>query len=110
MHPKTHIYPHFYTPYGVLINIYPRKMVVGSLRFAKIMLGWKTYTYYCETDLTHQPKANPTQEKTGEKWHVLGHFSPPQVFFRALGLILCRKQTTRNPKCSANTLVRCFFF
>ena len=24
MHPKTYIYPHFYTPYEVLINIYPR--------------------------------------------------------------------------------------
>ena len=24
MHPKTHIYPHCYTPYEVLINMYPR--------------------------------------------------------------------------------------
>ena len=24
MYPKTHIYPYFYTPYYVLINMYPR--------------------------------------------------------------------------------------
>ena len=31
MHPKTHIYPHFYTPYEVLINMYPRKYGVCDL-------------------------------------------------------------------------------
>ena len=40
-----------------------------------------------------QPKANPTQEKTRH----LGHFFPQQIYFCGLGLILYRKQTTRNP-------------
>ena len=30
MHPKTHIYPHFYTPYEALINMYPRKIIKGE--------------------------------------------------------------------------------
>ena len=40
---------------------------------------------------TPQPKANPTQENLGWKWH-LGRFFPQQIIFRALGLILYRKQ------------------
>ena len=55
-----------------------------------------------------KPKANPTQEKIGQKWY-LGHFFPQQIFFRGLGLVLCRKQTTRKlrtpTKFSANTLL-----
>ena len=34
-----------------------------SLRFTKILLGWKTCKHYYETDELTQPKANPTQEK-----------------------------------------------
>ena len=33
MHPKTHIYPHFYTPYEVLINMYPRNNTTGGAPF-----------------------------------------------------------------------------
>ena len=42
-----------------------------------------------------QPQANPTQEKLGQKW-LLGHFSPQHIIFHGLGLVLYRKQTTRN--------------
>ena len=60
------------------------------------MLGWKTYKYFFyETDDLPQPSANPTQQKWGLKWH-LGHFFPRQIVFRGLGLVLYRKQTTRN--------------
>ena len=44
---------------------------------------------------THQPKANPTQ-KNKVKSGILGHF------FRGLGFILCRKQTTRKPNPTKN--------
>ena len=56
------------------------------------MLGWKTNKHYYETD--ELPNPRPTQPK--KKWH-LGHFSPQQIHFRALGLILYGKQTTKNP-------------
>ena len=44
-----------------------------------------------------QPKVRPTQEKIGLKVAYGPRFSPQQVIFRGLGLILYRKQTTRNP-------------
>ena len=36
MRPKTHIYPHCYTPYEVLINMYPRK--IGKKRDSTAVL------------------------------------------------------------------------
>ena len=69
------------------------------------MLGGETCKYCYETP---QPKASPTQEELGQKRH-LGHFFPQRFFFfRGLGLVLYRKQTTRNltqpNSFSANTL------
>ena len=59
------------------------------------MLGWKTDKYYYETDKLPSPR--PTQPK--KKWLrvAFGHFFPQQITFRGLGVIYCRKQTTRNP-------------
>ena len=57
---------------------------------------------------TPQPKAYPTQEILGQKWHS-GHFCPQRNnFWWGLGLILYRKQTARKAsqtKFSANTLI-----
>ena len=46
------------------------------------------------TNSPTQGQPNPS-EKLPQKWH-LGHFFPQQIFFRGLGLILYRKQITRN--------------
>ena len=68
---------------------------VGCLRFTKfcwvgkhVILSWNRRT--------PQPKANPTQEKNRLKV-AFGPLFPQQIFFRGLGMVLCRKQTTRNP-------------
>ena len=51
------------------------------LRFIyQILLGWKPYKYYYETDQLPNPR--PTQPK--EKWvksGILGHFCPQEIFF-----------------------------
>ena len=44
---------------------------------------------------TPQPKANPTQEKLGQKWH-LGHFFPQQIIVCGLGLVLYMIKTKRS--------------
>ena len=47
---------------------------------------------------TQLPNPRPTQpQKNQVKSGILGHFFPQQIFFRGLGLVLYRKQTTRNP-------------
>ena len=51
-----------------------------------------------------QPKPTKNRFESG----ILGHFFPQQMVFHGLGLVLCRKQTTRNlaqPKFSPNTLL-----
>ena len=48
MHPKTHIYPHFYTPYEVLINMYPRKYqvyIIGSSIQVCVIIQTSQNTY-----------------------------------------------------------------
>ena len=76
----------------------------------QILLGWKTCKYYYETDEYYYetdeyyyetdelPNPRPTQpkKKYSLKTGIWTTFSPQQTFFRGLGSILCRKQTTRN--------------
>ena len=51
---------------------------------------------YYETD--ELPNPRPTQPKENEvKSSVWATFFAQQIIFRGLGLISCRKQTTRNP-------------
>ena len=73
------------------------------------LLGWKTYVpgkYYDKTD--EPPNPRPTQNKKKQlKGGRLGPFFPQREFFRGLGMILYREQTTRDPtqpKISPNTL------
>ena len=40
-------------------------VVVRVFAIYQIMLGWKTYKYYYETDELPKPKANSTQAKLG---------------------------------------------
>ena len=62
----------------------------------QIVLGWKTCKYYYETD--ELPNPRPTQHKKNEvKSGIWPTFSHRKIFFRGSGLILYRKQTTRNP-------------
>ena len=68
---------------------------IRVLAIYQIMLGWKTYKYYYETDELPNPRPTQPQEKLGWKCH-LGRFFPQQIFFRGLGLVLLRKPTTRN--------------
>ena len=49
--------------------------------------GW-----FCDQGVGDIPKSAGLVKR----WH-LGHFSPRQIVFRGLGLVLYRKQTTRNP-------------
>ena len=62
------------------------------------MLGRRTCKYYYKTDEVPQPKADqPNPRKTRLKVACGRHFFPKMIF-RGLGfMILCRKQTTRNP-------------
>ena len=78
-------------------------IMLGSKTFVNRMLLWNRPT--------PQPKANPTQEKWGQKkgasWATFSH---SEVGFRGLGLILYIKQTARNPtqpNCSPLRLAQC---
>ena len=62
------------------------------------------FTKFCwvgkHVNIDMKPTNPPTQgqlnpRKLGLKWH-LDHFFPHQIFFRGLGLVVYRKQTTRN--------------
>ena len=78
-----------------------------------MMLGWKTYEYYYETGELPQPKANSTPRKMRLKVTSGPLFSHSKIYFRGLGLVLCRKQTTRNPtqrNSPQNSLFFLFFF
>ena len=66
-----------------------RKVLLGCLRCTKSCWVGKHINITMKPT-TPQPKANPTQEKIGEKWQ-LGHFFAQQIFFRGLGLVLYRK-------------------
>ena len=79
--------PH--TPYYISITL-------GCLHFTKFCWVGKHVNIIMKRTNSPQPEANPTQGKLGQKWH-LGHFFPQQIIFRGLGLILYRKQATRNP-------------
>ena len=77
----------------LLINC--RIISLGCFRFIKICWAGN------HINISMKPTNSPTQgqhnpKKIRLKWH-LGHFFPQQIFFRGLGLILYRKQTTRNP-------------
>ena len=82
--------------YMLLLFLYPILSVNSFFAIYQILLGWKTGTYYYETD--ELPNPRPTQsKKTWVENGVWPTFFPQEMFFRGLGLILCRKQTTRNP-------------
>ena len=50
----------------------------------QIILGWKTYKYYHETDELPPTQVQPNPRKDRLKV-ALGHFFPQQTFFRGLG-------------------------
>ena len=53
---------------------------LGCLAIYLIILGWKTYKCYHETDEIPNPKANPTQEKQVKK-KLSGHSSHSKYLF-----------------------------
>ena len=66
----------------------------------RILLSWRTYEYYYETDELPNPTNSPTQglpnpRKIRSKARF-GPLYPHQIIFRGLGLVLYRKRTTRN--------------
>ena len=84
---------------------------LGSLRFPNYVgLGNIYCKYYYETDANSptqgQPKANPTLEKMRVKVAFGPLFSHSKFLFRGLGLVLYRKQTTRNPTQPNNQILR----
>ena len=69
----------------------------GCLRCTKITLGWKTQNYYHETDQVPNPRRTQlNKKKKVKKWQFGPLFPTRQIIFRELGLVLYRKQTTRN--------------
>ena len=64
---------------------------IRVLAIYQILLGWKTYKYY-ETDELLNPRLNQSK-KNHVKSGILSH---NKYFFCGLGLVLYRKQTTRN--------------
>ena len=68
MHPKTHIYPHFYTPYEVLINMYPRKYhIIPVFDENSVGLDFLQSVSYIKPILTHEK--NICFEKKWPKCH-----------------------------------------
>ena len=90
----------------------PQTKCVRVYSIYQIMMGWKTYKHDYEPD--ELPNPRPTRPKKKQvKIGVWAAFPPrQQILFRGLGLILCRKQTTRKPKptkYSATTLLKQVF-
>ena len=61
-------------------------IVIRVFAICQILMGWKTCKYYYETDELPNPKANPTQEKIGEKWHFGPLFPTQQNNFSWVGI------------------------
>ena len=76
-----------------------RATVIITRVFAiyQILLGWKTCTYYYETDELPNPRPAPPKIINRLKVAFGPLFPCEQIIFRGLGLILYWKQTTRNP-------------
>ena len=52
-----------------------RLYIIGVFAMYRIVLGWKTYKYYCETD--EPPNPRPTQpKKNRSKSGIYAPFSP----------------------------------
>ena len=64
--------------------------LLGCWRYTKLCLGWKTCEYYSETDELPNPR------KISFKSGIWATFSRSKYFVRGLGMVLYRKQTTRN--------------
>ena len=100
--PATH-YPYKYdreiTPYFRELGCWERASYqygVCDVANYQIILGWKTYKCYYETG--ELPNPRPTQPKKNRSKVAFGPLFPTiKRFFRGLGLVLHRKQTTRNP-------------
>ena len=72
-------------------------VLIECLRFTKILLSWKTYLVSMIMKPTNSPtQGQPNPRKNRFKVAFWTTFSQ-QIFFRGLGLVLYRKQTTRNP-------------
>ena len=85
--------------------------VLGCLRYTKILLGWKTYKYYYETDELPNPRPTQPKQKNRLKVAFLGHFfAHSKIFFSRVGIdFFCRKTDCEEPnptKSSANTLLQ----
>ena len=67
-------------------SLYFGTRVVYATVFAiyQIMLGWKTYEYYYETD--ELPNPRPTQPKENQVKRGIWATFFPQIFFRGLRL------------------------
>ena len=78
-------------------NTYVLRLVRHSVcAIYQIIWGWKTYKYYYETDEFPNPRPTQPTKKMVESG-IWATFSHGKYFVRGLGLVLYRKQTTRNP-------------
>ena len=75
-------------PFRYVIKVLNPSPLLLRRAFAihQILFAFKTCKYCYETDELPNPKANPTQQKLGYKWH-LSHFFSRKIFFCGLGLI-----------------------
>ena len=94
--PSKHPIPS-YPSYPIPSHPFPTKYATNKV-FAiyQILLGSKTCKYYYETDQLLNPRPAQLQGKYRLKVAFGPLFFPQHACFRGLGLVLYRKQTTRN--------------
>ena len=59
-------------------------LVVGLIRvfaFCQVLLGWRTYKYYYETDELPNPRSTQPKKNWVKKWHLGHFFSHSKHFF-----------------------------
>ena len=71
----------------IIIIITPRWPGIECFAIYQIVLGWKTYEYYYETDELPNPRVTQPKKKMVLTWN-LGHFFPQQMIFCGLGLTI----------------------
>ena len=77
------------------LSIY--RSIRGCLRFTTFRWVGKHINIIMKPTNFPYPRHNPQpNQKSLKKWHLGHFFFPKQIFFRALGLVLHGKQTTRN--------------
>ena len=61
-----------------------------------VLLGWKTFKYYYETDELPNPRPTKPQEKLDQMW-PLGHFLPAAKNFSWVGIDFIQETDYKKP-------------